>query len=156
MLIALEFSEFSTIWLRLNSHSRTKFICAVYLSIDSSDYSKFFDYLTSKVEHILSLYPFAKISIPGDFTVHHQLLLSSPFTDQPGELAFNFAVLHDLEQLPAVSPAPDSSPGEGEVVAWQESAEQVPIIIQAIRRRLQARLALHTQLVNLETANSTK
>ena len=25
--------------------------------------------------------------------------LSSPFTDHPGELAFNFAILHDLEQL---------------------------------------------------------
>ncbi|MPC84149.1 hypothetical protein E2C01_078877 [Portunus trituberculatus] len=35
---ALESSEFSTIWLRLNSHSLTKFICAVYLSSNSSDY----------------------------------------------------------------------------------------------------------------------
>ncbi|MPC70316.1 hypothetical protein E2C01_064560 [Portunus trituberculatus] len=29
-------------------------MCAGYLSPNSSDYSKFFDYLTSKVEHILS------------------------------------------------------------------------------------------------------
>ncbi|MPC32108.1 hypothetical protein E2C01_025413 [Portunus trituberculatus] len=28
-----------------------------------------------------------------------QLWLSSPFNDYPGELAFNFAVLHDLEKL---------------------------------------------------------
>ena len=55
--------------------------------------------LISKVEHILSLYPFAEISIFEDFNVHHQLWLSSPFTDHPGELAFNFAILHDLEQL---------------------------------------------------------
>ncbi|MPC54085.1 hypothetical protein E2C01_047992 [Portunus trituberculatus] len=34
-----------------------------------------------------------------DFNVHHQLWLSSPFTDHPGEQAFNFAILHDLEQL---------------------------------------------------------
>ncbi|MPC34339.1 hypothetical protein E2C01_027724 [Portunus trituberculatus] len=27
------------------------------------------------------------------------LWLSSPFTDHPGKLAFNFAILHDLEQL---------------------------------------------------------
>ncbi|MPC45069.1 hypothetical protein E2C01_038754 [Portunus trituberculatus] len=60
---ALESSEFSTIWLRLNSHSQTKFICAVYLSPNSSDYSKFFDYLTSKAEHILFFYPFAEISM---------------------------------------------------------------------------------------------
>ncbi|MPC56802.1 hypothetical protein E2C01_050769 [Portunus trituberculatus] len=43
---ALESSEFSAIWLRLKSHSLTKFICAVYLSPNSS----------SKLEHILFLY----------------------------------------------------------------------------------------------------
>ncbi|MPC29159.1 hypothetical protein E2C01_022379 [Portunus trituberculatus] len=96
---AFEYSEFSTIWLRLNSHSLTKFIGAVYLSPNSSGYSKFFDYLTSKVEHILSHYPFTEISILGDFNVHHQLWLSSPFTNNPGELAFNFAILQNLEQL---------------------------------------------------------
>ena len=96
---ALESSKFSTIWLRLQSHYLTKFFCAVYLSPNSSDYRKFFDYLTSKVEHILTLFPFAEISILGDFNVHHQLWLSSPFTDHPGELAYNFAILHDLEQL---------------------------------------------------------
>ncbi|KAK8400926.1 hypothetical protein O3P69_002597 [Scylla paramamosain] len=40
-----------------------------------------------------------EISILGDFNVHHQLWLSSPFTDHPGELAYNFAILHDLGQL---------------------------------------------------------
>ncbi|MPC30347.1 hypothetical protein E2C01_023609 [Portunus trituberculatus] len=95
---AIESSKFSTIWLQLNSHSLSKFICAVYLSPNSSDYSKFFDFLTRKVEHILSLYPFTEISILGDFNVH-QLWFSSPFTEHPGELDFNFAVLHDLEQL---------------------------------------------------------
>ncbi|MPC11168.1 hypothetical protein E2C01_003826 [Portunus trituberculatus] len=89
---ALESSEFYTIWLRLNSHSLTKFICAVYLSPDSSDYSKSFDYLASKMEHILSFYPFTEISILRDFNVHHQLWLSSPFTDHHGELAFNSAI----------------------------------------------------------------
>ncbi|KAG0710600.1 hypothetical protein GWK47_022450 [Chionoecetes opilio] len=48
----LESSEFSTIWPRLQCHSLTKFICAVYLSPNSSDNVKFFDYLTTKVEHI--------------------------------------------------------------------------------------------------------
>ena len=32
-------------------------------------------------------------------SVHHQVWLSSPFTDHPGELAYNFAILHDREQL---------------------------------------------------------
>ena len=74
-------------------------VCAVHLSPNSSDYNKFFDNLTSKVEHILTLFPFTEISILGDFNVHHQLWLSSLFTDHPGELAYNFAMLHDLEQL---------------------------------------------------------
>ena len=34
-----------------------------------------------------------------DFNVHHQLWLSSSFTDQPGEQSFNFAILHELEQM---------------------------------------------------------
>ncbi|MPC91206.1 hypothetical protein E2C01_086225 [Portunus trituberculatus] len=95
---ALQSVEFSAIWLRLNSHSLTKFICAVYLSPNFSNYTKFFDYVTSKVEFILSLKPFVEISILGHFNVHHQLWLPSSFTDHPGELAFNFAILHDLEQ----------------------------------------------------------
>ena len=57
----LEFSEFSTIWLRLQWHSLTKYTCAVYFSPNSSDYVKFFDYLTSKVEYILSHFPYAEI-----------------------------------------------------------------------------------------------
>ncbi|MPC63727.1 hypothetical protein E2C01_057829 [Portunus trituberculatus] len=31
-----------------------------------------------------------EIFILGDLNVHHQLWLSSPFTDQSGELAFNW------------------------------------------------------------------
>ncbi|MPC14315.1 hypothetical protein E2C01_007079 [Portunus trituberculatus] len=76
-----------------------KLICAVCLSPNSSDHSKLFDYLFSKVEHILYFYPFAEISILGDFIVQNQLWLSSPLTDHSGELAFNFTILHDLQQL---------------------------------------------------------
>ncbi|MPC21310.1 hypothetical protein E2C01_014293 [Portunus trituberculatus] len=95
----LESSEFLAIWFTLKSQSRYKFICDVYPSPNSSDYSKFFDYLTSIVEYILSLYTFAEISIFEDFNVNHQLWLSYPFTDHPSELAFNFAILYDLEQM---------------------------------------------------------
>ena len=77
----------------------TKLICAVYFSPNSSYYVNFFYYLTSKVEYILSHFPYAEISILGDFNVHHQLWLSSSFTDQLDEQTFNFAILHDLEQL---------------------------------------------------------
>ncbi|MPC38891.1 hypothetical protein E2C01_032408 [Portunus trituberculatus] len=83
---------------------RSKFKCseqyciALDRDLDANE-SKFFDDLTSKVENILSLYPFSEISIIEDFNVHHQLWLSSPFTDRLGELAFNFAILHDIGQL---------------------------------------------------------
>ena len=51
------------------------------------------------MEYILSPFPYAEISILGNFNVHHQLLCSSSFTDQPGEQAFNFTILHDQKQL---------------------------------------------------------
>ena len=51
------------------------------------------------MEYILSHFPYAEITIHGDFKVHHQLWLSSSFTDQTVEQTFNFAILHDLEQL---------------------------------------------------------
>ncbi|MPC60274.1 hypothetical protein E2C01_054313 [Portunus trituberculatus] len=47
--------------------------------------------LSRTLEHILSLYPFAEISILGDFNIHHLLWLSPPFTDHPGDLALSFA-----------------------------------------------------------------
>ena len=96
----LEYSKFSTIWLRLQCHSQTKFIYVAYISPSFSNYVKLFNYyLTSKVGYILFHFPNADISILGDFNVHLQLWLSSYFTDQPDEQAFNFVIYHDLEQL---------------------------------------------------------
>ena len=68
----LESPEFSTLWLKLSCNSTTKFICSVYLSPNSTDYPKFFDYLNSKIEHILSSSPFSEIIVLGDFNVHHR------------------------------------------------------------------------------------
>ena len=51
----LESSEFSTIWLRLQCHSLTKFICAAYLSPNSSDYVKFFDFQSGAHPNSLSI-----------------------------------------------------------------------------------------------------
>ncbi|XP_050709244.1 uncharacterized protein LOC126994048 [Eriocheir sinensis] len=95
----LDSSGFSTIWLKRHCHFITKYISAVYLSPNSINYVKFFNYLNSKVGHILTHSPFAEISILGDSNAHHQLWLSSSSTDQSGEQAYNFAVLNDLEQL---------------------------------------------------------
>ncbi|KAL7641293.1 UNVERIFIED_CONTAM: hypothetical protein RMT77_008431 [Armadillidium vulgare] len=95
----LESSEFSTLWLKLSCNSTTKFICSVYLSPNSADYPKFFDYLNSKIEHILSSSPFSEIIILGDFNVHHRQWLSSSSQDPAGELAFQFSIHNNLEQL---------------------------------------------------------
>src|ERR1700755_962386 len=94
----LESFEFSTLWLRLSCHSTTKFICSVYLSPNSTDYAKFFDYLNCKIEHILSS-PFSEITVLGDFNVHHRHWLSSSSHNPAGELAFNFSIQNSLEQL---------------------------------------------------------
>ena len=76
----LEYLEFSTIWLRLQFHSLTKYICAVYFSPNS------FDYLTSKLEYILSHFPHAEISILGYFNVHYHLLSLTNRMNKPSTL----------------------------------------------------------------------
>src|ERR1044072_8788932 len=95
----LESSELSTLWLKLSCNSTTKFICSVYLSPNSTDYPKFFDYLNSKIEHILSSSPFSEIIILCDFNVHHRQWLSSSSHDPAGEFAFQFSIQNNLEQL---------------------------------------------------------
>ncbi|KAL7640560.1 UNVERIFIED_CONTAM: hypothetical protein RMT77_008835 [Armadillidium vulgare] len=95
----LESSEFSTLWLKLSCNSTTKLICSVYLSPNSTDSPKFFDNLNSKIEHILSSSPFSEIIIFGDFNVHHRQWLSSSSQDPAGELAFQFSIQNNLEQL---------------------------------------------------------
>ncbi|MPC31624.1 hypothetical protein E2C01_024919 [Portunus trituberculatus] len=78
-----------------STKSHLLFLTETQLSeaMDSSPFSvPSYFFISSKVEHILSLYPFVEISILGDFNVHHQLWLSSPFTDHPSELAFNYVI----------------------------------------------------------------
>ena len=72
-----------------------EFTCAVYFSHNSSDYKKFFGNLSSKVEHILPLFPFAEISILGDFEVWVFLSFHQPSC--VGSLLL--PILHDLVQL---------------------------------------------------------
>src|ERR1700755_2927481 len=92
-------SEFSTLWLKLSCNSTTKFICSVYLSPNSTDYPKLFDYLNSKIEHILSSSPFSEIIVLGDFNVHHRQWLSSSSHDPAGELAYNFSIQNNFDQF---------------------------------------------------------
>lgn len=51
------------------------------------------------MQYILTLAPFAEIYILGDFNVHNQLGLSSSYTDQPGEEAYNVTLHINIQQL---------------------------------------------------------
>src|SRR6201990_2101591 len=95
----MESTEFSTLWLKLSCNSTTKFICSAYLSPNSTNYKKFFEYLNSKIEYILSSSPFSEIIILGDFNVHQFQWLSFSSHDTAGERAFLFSIQNDLEQL---------------------------------------------------------
>ena len=97
----LDSPKFHTLWLKISSSTHTKFLCSVYLSpnLSNADYQEFYDYLSSKVEHILETSPFSEVSILGDFNAHHRLWLSSFNTNRSGELAFQLSILNDLTQL---------------------------------------------------------
>ena len=49
-----------------------QFYYKIYLFCLFISYKKFFDYLNSKIEHILSSSPFSEMIILGDFNVHHR------------------------------------------------------------------------------------
>lgn len=83
----------------LNFYSQTKYICTVYLSLNSTNYQKFFDHLLWEVEIILSFFSYSDISILRDCNLNQCLWLFSNFTDSPGEQDFNFAILNDLDQI---------------------------------------------------------
>ena len=95
----LESDEFPTVWLRLTCQSSTKYICSLYLSSNKTDYTKFFQFLNSKVDFIISSSPSAEIIVLGDFNVHHREWLYSRRTDAAGERAFEFCLENDFTQL---------------------------------------------------------
>ncbi|KAK7073958.1 THO complex subunit 5 [Halocaridina rubra] len=75
-------------------------------------------------------------------------------------LSFANSDLHNLEgedsqDSGAVGSSGVNQHNDTDTIVWQDSAEHMPNTISAIRRRLQARLALHSQLLNLESANTT-
>lgn len=59
--------------------------CSVYHSPNFDDYVKFFVYLDSEVEHIITHSPFTGISIFRYFSIHHKQWLLSSFTDELSE-----------------------------------------------------------------------
>ena len=94
-----ESHNFDALWLKLVISSGPKFICCVYRSPNSNNYSDFFDYLTLQFESIITHNPEAEVIFLGDFNVHHSDWLHSLNTDPQGEVAYRFSVYNDLEQL---------------------------------------------------------
>lgn len=64
-----------------------------------SYYRKFFNCLTSKMKHILTLFPFADVFILGDFSIHYQLWFFFSFIEYLGELPSNLSILFEWDQV---------------------------------------------------------
>ena len=59
-----------------------------------------FDSISSNIDEVLSINPFANVFVFGDFSVHHKYWLTySGGTDRPGDLCYNFSVSNDLTQM---------------------------------------------------------
>ena len=57
--------------------------------------------ISSNIDEVLSINPFANMFVFGDFTVHYKDWLTfSGGTDRPGELCYNFCILNDLTRIP--------------------------------------------------------
>ena len=59
-----------------------------------------FDSISSNIDEVLLINPFANVFVFGDFNVHHKDWLAySGGTDQPGELCCNISISNDLTQV---------------------------------------------------------
>ena len=59
-----------------------------------------FDSISSNIDEVLSINPYANVFVFGDFNVHHKDRLTySGGTDQPGELCYKFSISNDLIQM---------------------------------------------------------
>ena len=68
--------------------SPSSLLCTIFYSISSN------------IDEVLSINPFANVFVFGDFNVHHKDWLTySSGTDRPGELCYNFSISNDLTQI---------------------------------------------------------
>ena len=62
--------------------------------------SKNFYSVSSNIDDVLLINPYANVFVFGDFNVHHKDRLTySGGTDQPGELCYKFSISNDLTQM---------------------------------------------------------
>ena len=95
----LESGKRDIMWLKLINKSSTKFFCCIYRSPSDSSYNELFDFLSAKIDFIISQFPTAEVTILGDFNVHNTEWLGSTKTDPQGRAAENFAISNSLTNL---------------------------------------------------------
>ncbi|KAL7636426.1 UNVERIFIED_CONTAM: hypothetical protein RMT77_013201 [Armadillidium vulgare] len=98
-LVNLEFPNFDVLWLK-SFFLPLRLSCVFcYCSPNRTDFSTFFEYLTTSHETVTSSRPNIEVLYLGDFNVHNTEWLGSSHTDPGGEEAESFSILNDLEQL---------------------------------------------------------
>ena len=56
--------------------------------------------ISSNIDEVLSINPYANVFVFGDFSIYHKDWLTySGGTDRPGELCYNFSISNDLTQM---------------------------------------------------------
>ena len=66
----------------------------------SSSSCSVFHSISSNIDEVLLINPFANVFVFGDFNVHHKDCLTySGGTDRPGELCYNLSISNDLTQM---------------------------------------------------------
>src|ERR1700755_1708381 len=98
-LVNFESPNFDVLWLKIFLPTTTIILCFCYCSPNRTDFSTFFEYLTTSHETVTSSHPNTEVLYLGDFNVHNTEWLGSSHTDSGGEEAKSFSILNDLEQL---------------------------------------------------------
>ena len=94
--LSLENSTDSYLCFRLALLHSVSYFFFLYQS--SSSLWMVFDSISSKIDEVLSINPFANVLVFKDFNVHHKDWLTySGETDRPSEICYNFS--NDLTQM---------------------------------------------------------
>ena len=99
--LSLENSADSYLCFRLTLlHSVSILLYFFFLYRSPSSLCTVFDSISSNIDEVLSINPFANVFVFGDFNVHHKdWLTNSGGTDRPGELCYNSSISNDLTQI---------------------------------------------------------
>ena len=97
--LSLENSADSYLCFQLALLHSVSYFFSLYRSPSSSLYTVF-DSVSSNIDEVLSINPFANEFVFGDFNVHHKDWLTfSGGTDRAGELCYNFSISSDPSQM---------------------------------------------------------